>query len=343
MGSKIDAIMKDVNKRVKDEAFTRGMPVYEYKKVPFTSPKMNHVTHGGLPLGRLIEFYGEEGGGKTTTTLDLIANFQQIYPDKEVIYIDAENTLDLDWARKIGVDTDAIYLYQPKTESAEEIFQTIKEATLSGETGIWVLDSIPCLTSKADLEKEMTDDARLGGVSGILTRFCREMVGPCAKNECMGIFINQVRAKIGSMIPGQMSTPGGQGLKHFCTARIQFSKGTYIDESGKAISRRSGEPNSQTIMVNMEKTKFCRPDRHVGQYTINFEDGIDYLTDVIDMALQFDIIKQSGAWYSIVDINTGEIIKEKIQGKNNLKQLLSEGDAVFSKVSEVLEEKIQEN
>ena len=92
MGSKLDEIMKRVNKDVKEEAFTKGMPVYEYEKIPFTSPKMNFITHGGLPLGRLIEFYGEEGGGKTTTALDMIANFQQLYPDREVLYIDAENT-----------------------------------------------------------------------------------------------------------------------------------------------------------------------------------------------------------------------------------------------------------
>jgi len=343
MGSKLDEIMKRVNKDVKEEAFTKGMPVYEYEKVPFTSPKMNYITYGGLPLGRMIEFYGEEGGGKTTTALDLVANFQNKYPDKEILYVDAENTLDIDWARKIGVDVDSINLYQPKTESAEYIFQVVKDATESGEIGMWIIDSIPCLTAEKDLGKDLTDDARVGGISGKLTEFCRKMVGPCAKNNCMGIFINQLRDKINSTIPGQTNTPGGRALKHFCTTRIQFMKGSYIDENGKVISRSSGEPNSQKIMVNMVKTKFCRPNRHVGQYTINYDLGIDYLTDLIDQAIYFEIIEKSGAWFSIIDTDTGEMIKDKIQGQNNVYKYLDENEEVMRRIEEILDKKMAEN
>lgn len=342
MGSKLDEIMKRVNKDVKEEAFTKGMPVYEYEKVPFTSPKMNFITYGGLPLGRLAEFYGEEGGGKTTTALDVVANFQNMYPDKEVLYIDAENTLDIEWARKIGVDVDSINLYQPKTESAEFIFQVIKEATESGEVGLWILDSVPCLTAEKDLGKELTDDARVGGISGILTRFCREIVGPCAKNNCMGIFINQIRDKINSTIPGQTNTPGGRALKHFCTTRMEFRKGTYLDENGKALSRSSGEPNSQKIMVNMVKTKFCRPNRHVGQYTINYDLGIDYITDLIDQAIYFEIINKSGAWYDIIDIETGEAIKQKIQGQTKVYSLIDEDVELMQKIEAMIESKLSE-
>jgi recombination protein RecA len=343
MGSKLDAIMDKVNKDVKEEAFTKGMPVYEYQKVPFTSPKMNYITYGGVPLGRLIEFYGEEGGGKTTTSLDLVANFQNTYPDKEVLYVDAENTLDIEWARKIGVDVDSIRLYQPKTESAEYIFQVIKDAVATGEVGMWVLDSIPCLTAEKDLGKELTDDARVGGISGTLTRFCREITGPCAKNNCMGIFINQLRDKINSTIPGQTNTPGGRALKHFCTTRIQFTKGNYLDENGKTISRSSGNPNSQKIMVNMVKTKFCRPDRHVGMYTVNFDLGIDYITDLIDQAIYFDIIEQSGAWYSIIDIETGESIKEKLQGQKNVYSYLDDNPDVMQRIEEMVDSKLLED
>jgi len=343
MGSKLDAIMDKVNKEVKDEAFTKGMPVYEYQKIPFTSPKMNYITYGGLPLGRLVEFFGEEGGGKTTTSLDLVANFQNTYPDKESLYIDAENTLDIEWARKIGVDVDALNLYQPKTESAEYIFQVIKDAILTGEVGLVVLDSIPCLTAEKDLGKDLTDDARVGGISGALTRFCREINGICAKNNCMVIFINQLRDKINSTIPGQTNTPGGRALKHFCTTRIQFMKGSYVDENGKTISRSSGEPDSQKILVNMVKTKFCRPNRHVGQYTINFDIGIDYLTDLIDQAIYFDIITQSGTWYSIKDIETGEVIKEKLQGQKKVYGYLDDNPEIMQRIEEMIDSKLLED
>lgn len=332
MGAKLDEIMKRVNKEVKEEAFTKGMPEYNYEKISFTSPKMNYITYGGLPLGRLVEFFGEEGGGKTTTSLDIVANFQNSYPDREILYIDAENTLDIEWARKIGVDVDRINLYQPKVESAEYIFQVIKEATASGEIGLWILDSVPCLTGEKDLGKDLTDDARVAGISGILTRFCREIVGLCAKNNCMGIFINQLRDKINSTIPGQTNTPGGRALKHFCTTRIQFMKGTYLDENGKTLSRSSGEPNSQKIMVNMVKTKFCRPNRHVGQYTINYEDGIDYITDLIDQAIYYGIVEKSGAWFTVVNPDTGEILKDKIQGQANLHKVLDEDETLLQTV-----------
>ena len=336
MGAKLEEVMRRVNKDMKEDVFVKGMMEYDYEKIPFTSPRMNYITYGGLPLGRLAEFFGEEGGGKTTTALDIIGNFQNLYPDREVLYIDAENTLDIEWARKIGVDVDRINLYQPKIESAEYIFQVIKEATESGEVGIWVLDSIPCLTSQKDLEKDLTDDARVAGVSGILTRFGREIVGPCTKNNCMGIAINQLRDKINSTIPGQTTTPGGRAWRHFCTTRIQFMKGSYM-EDGKTISKSSGKPNSQTIMVNMVKTKSCSPTRHVGQYTINFETGIAYLNDLVEVASMFDIVDKHGAWFNIVDTETGEVLAEKIQGQANLCQYLEESPEILSRIEELVE------
>lgn len=336
MGLKNDELMKSFNKEMKEEIITKGIPAYEYEKVPFTSPRMNFVTYGGLPLGRLVEFYGEEGGGKTTTALDVIANFQNIYPDRDVFYVDAENTLDVEWAAKIGVDVDNLKLYQPKTEPAEKIFEIIKQFINTGETGICILDSIPCLTAEKDLGKELTDDARVGGISGILTRFCREIVGPCAKNKCMLIFINQIRDKINSTIPGQINTPGGRALKHFCTTRIEFRKGSYIDENGKTLSRSSGEPNSQKILVNMVKTKFCRPNRHIGQYTINYDIGIDYITDLIDQAMFYNIVTKSGAWYQVVDPTSGEILEDKVQGMTKLHDKLDENPELMEKVEELV-------
>ena len=220
----------------------------------------------------------------------------------------------------------------PKTQSAEEIFQMIIDVVETGEVGLWVLDSIPCLTSKNDLEKDLTDDARVAGISGALTRFSRAVVGPCAKNECMGIGINQVRDKINSTIPGLLNTPGGRAWKHFCTTRIEFRKGSYLDELGKALSRSSGEPSSQKICVNMVKTKSCRPSRHVGQYTINYDTGIDYLTDLIDQAIFYNIIDKSGSWFTITNTDTGEVLKDKIQGQANVAKFLDENPDIMEQV-----------
>ena len=122
MGVKLDELLKNVNKEQKEEVFTRGLTTYgQFKRIPFTSPRMNYCTFGGIPEGRLVEFFGEEGSGKTTTALDVIANFQNFYPEREVMYVDAENTFDTEWATKLGVDVDKVYVLQPKTQSAETI------------------------------------------------------------------------------------------------------------------------------------------------------------------------------------------------------------------------------
>lgn len=339
----LEEIMQRINREAKEELIVKGLPSYDYKKIPFTSPYMNYITYGGLPLGRLVEFYGEEGGGKTTTALDMVANFQNMYPDRKVLYVDAENTLDTEWAMKLGVDISNVYLFQPKTQSAEEIFQLIVDIVNTGEVGLWVLDSLPCLTSKNDLDKDLTDDARVAGISGALTRFCRMVVGPCAKHECMGIGINQVRDKIGSTIPGLLSTPGGRAWKHFCTNRIEFRKGTYMDENGNTISRSSGSPDGQLIMVNMVKTKSCRPNRHVGQYTINYEIGIDYIKDVMEMGMTLGYINKSGGWYDFMDIETGEKIGDKIQGQSKVKQYLEENENVLQMIEAGIDKMVNEN
>ena len=136
MGLKLDEIVKNVNKNAKEEILTKGLSEFDYTRIPFTSPRMNYMTYGGIPVGKITEFFGEEHGGKTTTALDIVANFQNMFPDKEVLYVDAENTLDVEWARKIGVDVDNMYILQPKSQSAEDIFQIIEEAVDSGEVGL---------------------------------------------------------------------------------------------------------------------------------------------------------------------------------------------------------------
>ena len=339
MGTKLDAIIQKVNKEAKEDIMTVGLPAYDYERVPFTSPRMNYITFGGLPLGRLVEFFGEEGGGKTTTALDLIANFQNEFPDKDVLYVDAENTLDSEWATKIGVDVSKMIILQPKVQPAEEIFQIILDATNTGEVGMWVLDSIPCLQSQNDLGKDLDEDERVAGIAKPLTRFCKTIVGPCAKNNCMGIFINQLRDKIGSRIPGQTTTPGGRGIKHFCTTRIEFRKGEFLDENGKTLSRSSGEPNSQVITVNMVKTKACTPTRHVGYYTINYETGIDYVRDLMDLCIKYGIIEQKGAWFTIINVETGEVLQDKIQGQNKLYEFLDnpENLTILQEIEDLLE------
>lgn len=341
MASQLDSILREVNKKHNEDVFIKGLPEYNYERIPFTSPRMNYCTYGGIPTGRITEFYGEEHGGKTTSALDIVKNFQQMYPDREVLYVDSENTLDTRWARTLGVDTDRLYILQPKSsdsDSAEFVFNTMLKTIGTGEVGLWVLDSIPALIPKQELEKDI-EDVQVAGVSKPLTKFARKVTGLMSKYECTGISINQERDVIGAMFPTK-NTPGGHAWKHFCSVRIDFSHGKFIDENGKEVPKRTPNPLGNIVEVSMVKNKTCPPSRKSGSYTLTYRNGIDYFKDLIETAIFFEIIEKKGAWYTVVDTNSGEILKDKIQGETTMKKLLQEDDQLLALVETLVEEKI---
>ena len=340
MGTKLDEIVKNVNKSAKEDILSKGLSDYSYTRIPFTSPRMNYMTYGGLPIGKIIEFYGEEHGGKTTTALDIVANFQNMFPDKDVLYVDAENTLDIEWAQKIGVDTENLYILQPKSQSAEEIFEIICNAVDSGEVGLWILDSIGALVSAQELEKTM-EDKTYGGISKSLTLFGKKIEMLMQRYKCTGIGINQLREDMNSQWGGT-TTPGGRGWKHFCSVRIQFSRGKFFDEKGNDISRNADSPAGNYVMANATKNKTAPPTRHIGQYRIRYEIGIDYLADLVDVAILYNIIDKHGAWYGITDTNTGEVLVDKVQGIQNVYEVLNEDTELLKLVEELVDECMRE-
>ena len=334
MGLKLDTIMKDVNKRFKEEIVTQGLGEFSYKRIPFTSPRMNYCTFGGIPVGKITEFYGEEHGGKTTTALDIVANYQQSGDNRDVLYIDAENTLDVEWAEKIGVNVNKMYILQPKSQSAEEIFQIICDSVDTGEVGLWVLDSIGALMSSQELEKTM-EDKTYGGIAKPLTLFGKKIEMLMQRHKCTGIGINQIREDLNSTWGG-IATPGGKAWKHFCAVRMQFSRGKFIDEKGNELTRSAENPVGNIVMMSMTKNKTCPPVRRTGFYTINYTYGIDYLRDLIEVAIKYDIIRKSGAWFDIVDTETGEILEGKIHGQASVYAKLEEEQELLSRVEELV-------
>ena len=340
MGSKLDALITEVNKKAKEEIVTVGLNDYDYSRIPFTSPRMNYCTFGGLPVGKITEFYGEEHGGKTTTALDIVANYQCMEDAREVLYVDAENTLDIEWARKLGVDVDSLVIMQPKSQSAEEIFQIICDAIETDEVGLWVLDSIGVLLSQQEWDKTL-EDKTYGGISKPLTQFSKRVESLMARHRCTGIGINQMRDVIGSQFPMQ-TTPGGKAWKHCCAVRMQFSRGKFIDEKGNELTRGAENPAGNIVMMNMTKNKTCPPTRRIGQYTLNYDLGIDYAKDLVAMAIKYDIIQKRGAWFEIYDIETGEVISDKVQGQANVYALLEEDQTLLEKVEQMVDAKIME-
>lgn len=341
--TKLDDIIKDMNKKTKEEVVTFGLPAYTYKKIPFTSPRMNYCTFGGLPIGKLIEFYGEEHGGKTTTALDVIANYQRLEDSRKVLYIDAENTLDVEWALKLGVDLseERFVCFKPTGHSAEEIFQFVLDAMETGEVGLWIIDSIPMLASAQELGKTM-EEKTYAGISGPLTVFVRKAEMLMQRHQCTGIGINQIRDDLGAMYAGAVKTPGGKAWKHGCSVRMQFSKGKYIDEKGNDLTLKAESPAGNYVMMSMVKNKCCPPTRRTGFYTLNYEFGIDYLKDLVEVAIKYDVIQKAGAWFSIINPETGELI-EKCQGQARVYDYLEDEDNedVLTMIEDFIDSKIQ--
>ena len=338
--SKLDEVIKDMNKKSKEDLVSVGIPTYQHRRIPFTSPRMNYCTFGGIPMGKITELYGEEHGGKNTTALDLIANYQQMEDTRKVLYVDAENTLDVEWAKKLGVEVDDLLVFKPTTQSAEEIFQFILDAIDTGEVGLWVLDSIGALSSKQELERTM-EEKTYAGISAPLTVFGRKATMLMQRHNCTGIGINQLRDDLGAMWGGAVKTPGGRAWKHYCCVRLQFSKGKYIDENGNDMKASAETPAGNYVLMSMTKNKSCPPTRRTGFYTLNYEYGIDYLKDLIEVAMKYGLIEKSGAWFSIVNPDTGELI-EKLQGQAKVYDYLGaeENEGTLSIIEDYIDRRI---
>lgn len=332
----LDEVIKDMNKAAKETVVTRGLSQYNYDRIPFTSPLMNYCSYGGLPVGKLIEFYGEEHGGKTTTALDIIANYQHMQDAKNVLYVDVENGLDVDWAHKLGVDTDNNFIvFQPQGQTAEEILEFIINAVQTGEVGLWVLDSIGALYSDQESEKSLSEKV-YAGVSAPVTRFSKKVTQFMHGTQCTGIGINQIRDDLNSSWGGN-KTPGGHGWRHFCTVRMDFSRGRFYDKDGKEVSRGTVDPSGNIVNVNMIKNRACPPDRHIASYSLNYDAGVDYMKDLVELAAFLGILDKRGGWFNIVDVSTGEIIGEKIQGQKNLEEYLSQHEDILENVENNVE------
>ena len=228
-------------------------------------------------------------------------------------------------------------------QSAEDIFQIIEDAVDTGEVGLWVLDSIGALVSALELDEKKTyEDKVYGGISLALTRFSKKIEMLMKRHNCTGIGINQIRDNLASMYGG-ISTPGGKGWKHGCAVRLQFSRGKYIDEKGNELNKSAEAPAGNIVLMSMIQNKTCPASRRTGFYTINYEDGIDYLKDLIDVAIRIDVIKKSGAWFDIVDPETGEIIQGRIHGQPAVRTFLEENEEALMKVEKFVDNFIKKD
>ena len=385
----LDAIMNDINKKYKTELIAKGTKMVYVEKIPFSSPRANHMTYGGIPIGKVTEFFGPEGGGKTTSAIDIAGQAQKkAYNDwtneikemenekkelekkgnktdkkrintlhtligelkergqRKVVYIDSENTLDEDWARLNGLDTENLILARPQEQTAEEVLQMMLDLIDSGEVELMILDSLPMLVSQ-NLYDEELEKKSYGGIAGAVTEFSRKVSSKIFKEKTGVIIINQSRDNLAN--PYDIyHTPGGRALKHLYALRIYFRKGSLLDEKNKEQPNRFGEPSGNIVNMTIAKTKVCKPDRKLGQYTLNYTKGIDVLSDTIDMAIKYDFIVQAGAWFQFIDNTTGEIMTDingddlKFQGRAKLEDFLRDDDIYYELSNAVMERLMNE-
>ena len=339
----IEEIANKVNKDLKRELLVEGIRDQVIKRIPFSSPRMNYQTYGGVPRGRMIEFSGPESSGKTTTALDIIGNFQKLAKleydtevselesklqepklkatDKKelsarldelkylgrqrVVYIDQEGTLDSEWASINGVDVDDLWLFPLQEHTAEQILDIAIDTIKSGQCGLLIIDSIAMLIPQQVADESLETKSYAGNAKPV-TDFVNRAIPLLGKNNCTCIVINQVKDKIGGY-SGGLSTPCGHALKHQCSLRLSFRQGPPVNELGIEQKVSCDSPQGNIVQSYLIKSKTCKPDRRTSFYTLNYDRGVDVLPDTVNMAIQYGIIKGSG-WYTFVNPNTGEVI-----------------------------------
>lgn len=306
----IDELVASMNKKYKTTIIRKASELKSIEFIPYTSPKMNYLTRGGAPIGRMIELVGLPQSGKTTTALDLLANYQKLFPERFSVYLDAENTLDKDWGETIGVNWDNVILIQPESEYGENLLDMLLDYIRSGEIGLVVLDSAPFIVPKGVAEKGL-EEKSYGGNSALMKAFCDKVIPLCKKNECTFVMLNQLRENIGNMYK-PYKIPCGTALTHACSQILWFTKGSLLDEKGDEKPSTYPDPVGNIVSVRMEKNKVTKNDRRLDSYTLNYFSGVDDAADTIDLGIKLEVIVQTGSWYKI-PVSDGS--EKKAQGR----------------------------
>ena len=270
---------------------------------------------GGVPRGRIVEIYGPESSGKTTLALHIVA--EAMKTGGIAAFVDAEHALDIGYARKLGVKTDDLLVSQPDTgEQALEIAETLVR---SGAIDVLVVDSVAALVPKAEIEGDM-GDSHMGLQARLMSQALRKLTGIISKSNCCVIFINQIRMKIGVMFGNPETTTGGNALKFYASVRMDIRKISTLKQGDQVIGSRT--------RVKVVKNKVAPPFKEV-EFDILYGEGISRTGDVLDLAVERNIVEKSGAWFSYG--------KERIgQGRENSRTWLKEHPEVLAEIESTL-------
>ena len=273
---------------------------------------------GGVPKGRIVELYGPESSGKTTVALHVIAEAQKL--GGEVAFVDVEHALDPKYAAALGVDVDNLLVSQP--DSGEQALEIMEALVRSGAIDVVVLDSVAALTTKAEIDGNM-GDSNVGQLARLMSQAMRKLTPLLSKTNCVAIFINQIREKIGVIYGSPETTPGGRALKFYSSVIIDVRKGDVIKDGTDVIGSRT--------KIKVKKNKLAPPFKEC-EFDIIYGKGISRVGEVLDMAVELDIVNKSGAWFSFDGQKLG-------QGRDNAKKTLESNEELMKEI----EKRINEN
>lgn len=268
---------------------------------------------GGVPRGRIVEIYGPESSGKTTLALHILASAQK--EGGEVAFIDVEHALEPAYARALGVDIDSLLISQPDT--GEQALEIMEALIRSGALDVIVLDSVAAMVTKAEIDGEM-GEAHVGLQARLMSQALRKLTSVVSRSNCVAVFINQIREKIGVMYGNPETTPGGRALKFYSSVRIEVRRGEPIKNGSEIIGNKT--------KCKIVKNKVAPPFKEV-VFDILYGEGVSRIGEIIDYAVEADIIEKSGAWFSYNGDRLG-------QGRDKVKQLLKDNEALCDEIEQ---------
>jgi recombination protein RecA len=276
----------------------------------------------GYPKGRIIEIYGPESSGKTTLTLHAIAEAQKA--GGIAAFIDAEHAFDRHYAEKLGVDIENLIISQP--DNGEQALEIAENLIRSGAIDIVVIDSVAALTPKSEIEGEM-GDSKMGLHARLMSQALRKLTGTISKTHCTVFFINQLREKIGVMFGNPETTTGGNALKFYASVRLDIRRSSQIKDGENVIGNRT--------KVKVVKNKVAPPFK-TAEFDIMYGEGVSKTGEILDLAVEFEVIKKAGSWFSYGETKLG-------QGRDAVKALIKDNPELADELEQKIKELIKEN